>query len=80
MTQISCERRRFAVPMRWRPAGGDLSRPSHADERTDRQSIRPTRWRRYPLPASKLPCEHPCRSPGAGIALTNTAGAKIKSP
>jgi hypothetical protein len=80
MSQISCERRGFAVPMRWRPAGGDLSRPNHANQRADRPLIRSTRRPRCPLHPSRLPCAHPCWSPGAGIAPTITAGAKIKSP
>jgi len=68
MSQTTCERREFAVPMRWRNAGGDLSRHNHADQPADRPSIRSTRRPRYPLHASRLPCTHPCRSPGAGIA------------
>jgi len=80
MSQISCEHRGFAVPMRWRHAGGDLSRPNHANQRADHPSIRSTRRPRYPLHASRLPSAHPCRSPDASIAPTITAGAKIKSP
>jgi hypothetical protein len=79
MSQISCEHRGFIVPMRWRPAGGDLSRPNHADRRVDRPSIRSTQRPRYLLHPSRL-CAHSCRSPRAGVAPTITAGAKIKSP
>jgi hypothetical protein len=31
MSKTACERREFAIPMRWRNAGGDLFRPNHAD-------------------------------------------------
>jgi hypothetical protein len=47
MSQISCERRGFAVPMRWRHAGGALSRPNHADRRAGH--------RRYGLPTTEVP-------------------------
>jgi hypothetical protein len=80
MSRTTRERHHLLVPMRWLHAGGDLSRPNHANQRADRRSIRSTRRPRFPLHPSRLPCAHPCRSPGAGIAPTFTADAKIKSP
>ena len=80
MSQTACERRHFLVPMHWLHAGGDLSRPNHANQRPDRPSIRSTRRPTCPLHASRLLCAHPCRSPGAGIAPTTIVGTKIKSP
>jgi hypothetical protein len=80
MSQISSEHRGFAVPMRWRPAGGDLSRPIHAYQLADHSLIRSTRRPRYPLHLSRRPCAYPCRSPGAGIAPTITPPARKSNP
>ncbi len=79
MSQTACERHPFLVPMRWRHAGRDLSRPNHASRRADRPLMRFTRRPRCPLRASSLPCAHPSRSPRASIAHI-MAGAKNQIP
>src|SRR5262249_9950495 len=78
MSQISCEHRGFAVPMRWRHAGGDLSRPNHANQRADHPSIRSTRpwWRIEPKPSGywRRILNSSCSSRGAhGDPLRNHA-------
>ena len=59
MSQTACERRRLPVALRWLHAGGDLSRPNHANQRTDRRLIRSTQTPRSLLRASKPPST-PC--------------------
>src|ERR1700755_2397016 len=39
MSQTSCERSGFPVPMRWLRAGGDLAQPNSIHQGTDRASI-----------------------------------------
>ena len=43
MSQTSCERCGFPVPMRWLHAGGDLSRPNHIHQCADRPLMRSER-------------------------------------
>ena len=40
MSQTSCERCGFPIPMRWLHAGGDLSQPNHSYQCTDRTLMR----------------------------------------
>ena len=80
MSQTSCERRGFPVPMRWLHAGGDLSRPNHGDQCADRPLMRSERSPRCLLHAPDLACVQTCRSRPAGVAPTIELGADIKSP
>ena len=63
MSQTACERRRFPVPLRWLHAGGDLSRPNHANQRADRPLIRSTPPPRSPSRALQAPLHTLSRSP-----------------
>jgi hypothetical protein len=80
MSQTSCERCGFPVPMRWRRAGGDLARPNHVDQCAQRP------WMRSEPPltclshAPDLACGQTCSSHSARVTPTIELGAGIKSP
>ena len=80
MSQTSSERRDFPVPMRWLHAGGDLSRPNHIDQCTERSLMRSERLPRCLLHASDLACVQTCRSHPVSVPSTIEIGADIKSP
>ena len=63
MSQTSCERCAFPVPMRRLHAGGDLSRPNHAHQRADR----PLTPLRVPAEMSLSPTARACRHAGAAV-------------
>jgi hypothetical protein len=80
MSQTSCERCDFPVPMRWRRAGGDLAQPNRVDQCAERPLMRSE-----PPPsglslASYLACVQTCSSHHATVASTIEVGAGIKSP
>jgi hypothetical protein len=79
MSQTSCERCGFPVPMRWLDAGGDLSRPNGIHQAADR-ALMPSEHSPKCLPHSPdLPCDHTCRWPRAGVLPIIEIGANIKS-
>jgi hypothetical protein len=78
MSQIACERH-FLVPMRWRPAGGDVSRLNLADKRTDRPFTLSTRPPGGPLHASGS-LATPIQPAFRHVPPASMIGAKIKSP
>ena len=80
MSQTSCERRGFPVPMRWLHAGSDLSRPDHGHQCAERPLMRSERAPRCPLHAPDLACVQTSRSHPASVASTIEVGADIKSP
>jgi hypothetical protein len=79
MNRTACEGRHFPVPMRRRPAGGDLSRLNRADQPADRPLLLSTRHldARCALPGS-LRTAIP--APRDSITPSFITGAKIKSP
>ena len=81
MSQTSCERRSFPVPMRWLHAGSDLSRPDHGHQCAERPLMRSERAPKCLLHAPDLAClqTSQARSP-AGVTPTIEIGANIKSP
>ena len=79
MSQTSCERCGFPVPMRWLYAGGDLARPNHIHQCPDRPDALPTPAE-VPIACSDLACVQTCSSHPARVASTIEGGASIKSP
>ena len=80
MSQTARERRRFAVPLRWPHAGGDLSRRNHANQRADRPVDTLHATTAIPVARFQAPLHTLSRSPGASFAPTTITGVKIKSP
>src|SRR5262245_10013131 len=58
MSQTSCERCGFPVPMRWRRAGGDLARLNHLDQCAERPFQVPAEVP-YRMPAGRFLCIAP---------------------
>ena len=79
MSQISCERCGFPVPMRWLHAGGDLAQPNGIRQRTDRPSIRSERPLKVFPHSPDLACGQTCNSHLANIAPSIEIGTNIKS-
>ena len=79
MSQTSCRRCGFPVPMRWLHAGGDLSRPNHIHQSADRPLMRSERTPKRLLHSPDLAsCRH--RGVRAGVPPIIEIGANIKSP
>jgi hypothetical protein len=66
--------------MRWLHAGGDLSRPDHIHQCTDRAFMHSTGPPRFPVHRHDLPCVQTCSWHRAGAPTTIEIGAHIKSP
>jgi hypothetical protein len=80
MSQTSCERCGFPIPLRWLHAGGNLSQPNRICQSTDRASVRsecPPKGlsRSADLPYNQTRTSHPI-----SIRLIIKLGARIKSP
>ncbi|HSB59368.1 MAG TPA: hypothetical protein VLD66_07160 [Methyloceanibacter sp.] len=80
MSQTSCERCGFPVPIRWRRAGGDLARPNHVDQCAERPSMRSGPPPRCLSHAPDLACVQTGSSHPARVTSTIEVGAAIKSP
>ena len=80
MSQTSCERGGFPVPMRWLHAGDDLSRPNHVDQCVERPLMRSEPPPRCLSHSPDLACVQTCSSHPASVAPTIEVGAGIKSP
>jgi hypothetical protein len=80
MKQTFSERRRCPVPMRWRYAGGDLTRSKRVDQRTDRSFMRSEGLPESLLHAPPPPCGHLPSSCRATVVPAIEASAHIKSP
>jgi hypothetical protein len=79
MSQTSCERCGFPVPMRWLDAGGDLSRPNGIHQAADRALMPPEHSPKRLPHSPDLPCDHTCAWPRAGVVPIIEIGANIKS-
>ena len=81
MSQTSCDRCGFPVPMRWLHAGGDLSRPNriHQCRRSPVDALRTAAEMPTALSRPRCPCRHR-RWRRAGVPLIIEIGANIKSP
>jgi hypothetical protein len=80
MSQTSCRRCGFPVPMRWLHAGGDLSRPNHIHQSAERPLMRSERPPKYLLHSPDLACVQTSRWHRAGVPPIIKIGANIKSP
>jgi hypothetical protein len=80
MSQNSCRRRGFPVPIRWLHAGGNLSRPNHIHQSADRALIRSEPTPKCLLHAPDLACVQTSRWRRAGVPPIVEIGANIKSP
>ena len=79
MSQTSCKRRGFPIPMRWLHTGGDLSRPNHIYPYTDRTLIRSEHQPKCLSHSPDLACDHICRRCRAGVLAKIGISAIIKS-
>jgi hypothetical protein len=80
MSQTSCDRCGFPVPMRWRRAGRDLARPNHVDQCAERPLMRSEPSPRCLSHAFDLACVQTCSSHPVRVASTVEVSAGIKSP
>ena len=79
MSQASCERCGFPVPMRWLHPGGDLSRSNHIHQSADHPLMRSERQPKCLLHSPDLACmQSSCRR--ADVLPIIEIGANIKSP
>jgi hypothetical protein len=79
MSQTSCRRCGLLVPLRWRHAGGDLSRPNHSHQRAVRPLIRSEHLPRRPRHSSHLPGLRISRGRSDNVPPTIDLGANGKS-
>ena len=80
MSQTSCKRCGFPVPMRWLDAGGDLSRPNSIPQCLDRASMRSERLPKCLLHSADLPYGQPRSSNPVNVTSIIELSAGIKSP
>ena len=80
MSQTSCKRRGFPIPMRWLHAGGDLSRPNHIYPYTDRTLIRSEHQPKCLLHSPDLAYVQICSWRRPGVPPIIDIGAGIKDP
>ncbi len=80
MRRTFSEPRRFPASMRWRYAGGNLTRPKRVDQRTDRSFMRSEALPESLLHAPALACAHTPRPSRDTVVPAIEAGAHIKSP
>ena len=79
MSQTSCERSGFPVPMRWLRAGGDLFRPDSTHQCPDRALMRSETPAMGLLHPSQLPYLQTNRSNPVSVTSIIELGARIKS-
>ena len=80
MSQTSCKRRGFPIPLRWLHAGGDLSRPNHIHQCTDRVSLRSEHPPKALSHSADLPYNHTRTSHPVSVRPIIKLGAGIKNP
>ena len=80
MSQTSCERSGFSIPMCRLHAGGDLSQPNSIHQGTDRASIHSKHLPKGPLHPADLPYLQTNRSNPVAVTSIIELGAGIKSP
>jgi hypothetical protein len=79
MSQTSCERCGFPIPMRWLHAGGALSPPYNIHQCTHRASVRSKRSPKRLLHSPELPYLQTRRPNSASATSITKVGAAIKS-
>ncbi len=77
MSQTSCRRCSFPVPMRWLRAGGDLSRPNHIHQSAVRPLMRSERAPKCLLHSPDLACAQTSRWRRTGVPPIIEIGAKL---
>ena len=80
MSQTSCERCSFPVPMRWLRADGDLAQPNDIPQCADRPSMRPEHPPKCLMHSTDLPYPQTQSSNPASVTSIIELGAGIKSP
>jgi hypothetical protein len=80
MSQTSCERCGFPIPMRWRHAGGALSPPYSFHQCAHRASVRSERSPKRLLHSPELPSLQTRRPNAASATSIITVSPGIKSP
>jgi hypothetical protein len=80
MSQTSCERCGFPIPMRWLHAGGALFPPCSIHQRAHRASVRFERSPKRLLHSPELPCLQTRRPNSASATSIIKVRASIKSP
>jgi len=80
VSQTCCERCGFPIPMRWLHAGGDLSRPNHIHQCTDRTLIRSEHQPKCLLHSPDHAYVQICSWPRPGLPPILNIGAGFKSP
>jgi hypothetical protein len=80
MSQTSCERRSFPVPLRWPYAGGDPSRNDHGDYCAECPLTHSSRPPKCQFQTPELACVRICTSRRASVISAIEAGALVKSP
>ena len=78
MSQTSCRRCGFPVPIRWLRAGGDFSRPNHIPQSAVRPLMRSERAPKCLLYSPDLACVQTSRWRRAGVPPIIKIGANIK--
>ena len=79
MSQTSCERCGFPIPMRWLHAGGALSPPYNIHQCAHRAAVRPKRSPKRLLHSPELPYLQTRRPNSASATSIIKVGAGIKS-
>ena len=79
MSQTSCDRCGFPIPMHWPRAGGDLAQPNGIHQGADRASIRSEHPPDGLLHPADLPYVQTHRSNPLSVTHTIELGARIKS-
>ena len=80
MSQTTCKRCGFPVPLRWLHAGGNLSPPHSIHQCAQRASVRSKRSPKRPLHSPELPYLQTPRPNSASVTSIIKVGADIKSP
>jgi hypothetical protein len=80
MSQTSCDRCSFPVPMRWLRAGGDLAQPNRIPQCADRASMRSEHPPKCLMHFADLPYLQTPSSNPASVTSIIELGAGIKSP
>jgi hypothetical protein len=80
MSQTSCERSAFPIPMRWLNAGGALAQPCGIHQCAHRALVRSERPLKSLMHSPKLPYVRTRRSNPVAVTAIIEPGAGIKSP
>jgi hypothetical protein len=80
MSRTSYQRCGLLVPLRWRHAGGDLTRPNHSRQAAVRPLIRSERLLIGPAHSPHPPRRQTSTGRVAGVPPTIDLGATVKSP